>query len=365
MLSAVDECRPLLAPVAVTSRKGRRSMADGGKGPLGHLARLRARLAQKGHTLLDTEWRGWNAAYRFCCAQGHEASRSGSHAIRFLIDCPTCEVAEKLARLQQIADRAGGECLSSAYLGHDTKHHFRCRLGHAFQARASKVMEGQWCQQCARQRQREAIRDPNGLARLQQIARQRGGECLAQSYTRLADTYRFRCAAGHTWSTSGAEVARGAWCARCAMTARSEAYLRKDGLDALHRLAMDRGGECLADRYEGARGRYRFRCEHGHEWQTNGARIFRGAWCPICAHEARRLGIEAMRELAAQRGGVCISETYRDNASKLEWECARGHHWHASPSTIRAGHWCAQCHFMSLITLPKTRRKRRYESVAA
>ncbi|MDO3615312.1 hypothetical protein Q3O97_05600 [Ralstonia pseudosolanacearum] len=338
-------------------------MADIEDGRRVFLARVRERLAESGHELLDTEWLGWNAPYRFRCAHGHEASRTGNHANRFLIACPTCRAAERLARLQQVARQAGGECLSDTYIGRAAMYRFRCGLGHEFEARASKVIGGSWCKHCVRLKHSQAIRDPNGLARLQETARRRGGECLAQAYARLADTYRFRCADGHEWSTSGQEVVRGAWCALCANKARSEAYLRKDGLAELHRLAQSHGGQCLADRYDGANARYRFRCEQGHEWQTNGARIFRGAWCPTCAYEDRRLGIEAMQELAAQRGGLCISHTYVNNSTKLEWECARGHRWHAAAGTIRAGHWCAQCHFLSLITLRRTRRKRRYEVV--
>lgn len=339
-------------------------MADTEGGPRVFLERVRERLAENGHELLDAEWRGWNAPYRFRCAHGHEARRSGSHASRFLIDCPTCRDAKKLDRLQQIARQAGGECLSDRYAGRLATYRFRCGLGHEFEARASKILEGSWCKQCARLRHTKAVRDPNGLSRLQQLARQRGGECLSHTYTRLADKYHFRCTSGHEWSTSGQEVARGAWCGLCAYEARSEAYLRKDGLAALHQIAQSHSGQCLADHYGGANARYRFRCENGHEWETKGARVLRGGWCATCANERRRLGIEVMREMAAQRGGQCLSDTYVNNASKLEWECAHGHRWQAAPGTIRAGHWCAQCHFQSLIKLPRTRRRRRYEAVA-
>ena len=338
-------------------------MADIESGPRVFLARVRERLAESGHELLDAEWRGWNAPYRFRCAHGHEAVRSGSHASRFLIDCPMCRDIERLARLQEIARKAGGECLSERYAGRSAMYRFRCGLGHEFEARFSKIVEGTWCRRCASLKHNEAVRDPNGLERLQKLARLRGGKCLSHTYTRLADKYHFRCANGHEWRTSGQEVARGGWCGLCAYRVRSETYLRKDGLDELHRFARDRGGECLADQYDGAKSYYGFRCRRGHEWRTTGARIFRGAWCLSCAYEDRRLGIDAMRELAARHGGMCVSDIYVNNATKLEWECARGHRWRAAPSAVRAGHWCAQCHFLSLVRLPQTRRRRRYEPV--
>ncbi|WP_232556724.1 hypothetical protein [Ralstonia solanacearum] len=96
------------------------------------LARLRERLAQKGHTLLDNEWRGRTARYRFRCAHGHETSRTGDYALRSLIDCPTCEAEVKLARLQQVARQAGGEWLSTRYSKSSDTYRFRCQLGHEF-----------------------------------------------------------------------------------------------------------------------------------------------------------------------------------------------------------------------------------------
>lgn len=329
------------------------------------LERLRACLAEMGHELLDTEWRGWSAPYRFRCAHGHEVCRTGNHASRFLISCPTCRATEQLGRLQQLAQQAGGECLSETYTSSEAMYRFRCRVGHEFEARAAKIISGSWCKHCARLQHSKAMRDPDGLSRLQAAAQQRGGTCLTPTYTRMSDSYRFRCAEGHEWQAAGADVIRGTWCKRCANTARSRAYRRKDGLPELQRIAQSHGGHCLAERYEDAKTFYRFRCAHGHEWTTNGARIFRGAWCVACAYETRRVGIDAMREIAAQRGGLCLSDTYVNNSTKLEWECARGHRWHAAASTIRAGHWCAQCHYLSLVRLPKTRRRRRYEAVEA
>ena len=58
------------------------------------------------------------------------------------------------------------------------------------------------------------------------------------------------------------------------------------------------------------------------------------------------LDIEDMRQAAAFRGGKCLSETMvkGDLATKLEWECAFGHHFEASPALVLlGGHWCEEC----------------------
>ncbi|WP_231663628.1 hypothetical protein [Ralstonia solanacearum] len=210
-------------------------------------------------------------------------------------------------------------------------YRFRCRLGHEFETRGAGVIAGTWCRRCADNQRGEALRDPEGLARIQDAARKRGGQWLPQPYTRIQDTYRFRCAEGHEWMARGATVVRGKWCRLCALKARSVDSLRKDGLDELRRIAQEHGGQCLTHGYEGIRGRYRFRCAQGHEWETTGVIVIEGAWCPICSRDKLKLGIEAMREMAALRGGRCISDAYVNSVTKLEWECARGHRWHTTP----------------------------------
>ncbi|OAI80451.1 hypothetical protein RSP799_07650 [Ralstonia solanacearum] len=338
-------------------------MADTDAGPSTYLARLRKRLAQKGHTLLDDEWRGRNVRYRFRCAHGHETSRSGNHALRSPLDCPTCEGEAKLARLQQIAQHAGGECLSTRYSYNAAKYRFRCRFGHEFEMRGERLLKGGWCPRCAFIRRGEARRDPTGLARIQEAARKRGGEWLPQPYALMTDAYRFRCAEGHEWTAPGSAVVYGKWCLLCGNKASGDACRRKDGLDELHRIAQEHGGQCLSHHYQNARTRYHFRCAQGHEWGTMGWNVLRGTWCLKCANSRHKLSIETMREMAAERGGLCVSDTYVDLQTKLEWECARGHRWHSKPHNIRVGHWCPQCAHLSRITRHKTRLQRRYEAV--
>ena len=62
---------------------------------------------------------------------------------------------------------------------------------------------------------------------------------------------------------------------------------------------------------------------------------------PLC-----ELDIEDMRQAAAFRGGKCLSETMvkGDLATKLEWECAFGHRFLATPALVLlGGHWCDEC----------------------
>jgi nucleoside-diphosphate-sugar epimerase len=58
------------------------------------------------------------------------------------------------------------------------------------------------------------------------------------------------------------------------------------------------------------------------------------------------LDIDDMRGAAAFRGGKCLSNSMMpgDMATKLDWECAFGHRFLASPALVlQGGHWCPEC----------------------
>jgi hypothetical protein len=350
--------------------------------------------------------------------------RSGSHLLYHLIVCPACRDEVALKQLDVLARSRGGRCVSGTYAGRTARYQFVCHHGHVFEKTAGNLQKGSWCVSCARAEHSKRMVSPDGMKRLREVARLHGGKCLSRGYTKLTERYRFRCAEGHEWETIGSDVVRGAWCRVCADQRKVHAYRHKDGLERLRACAESHGGVCLSLTYEGSKGRYRFRCNAGHEWETLGARIFRGAWCQECRHEAKRFGIDRMRGLAAGQGGLCLSEVYRNaatrlewecrqghrwwavpaaiarghwcpdcshetaklgidlmqslarerggkcisttyvnSASRLEWECTKGHRWLATPNTIRSGHWCARCYFISITTTEKTRRKRRHEAV--
>jgi hypothetical protein len=118
----------------------------------------------------------------------------------------------------------------------------------------------------------------------------------------------------------------------------------------MRQIAATRGGECLSDRYKSAHAPLRWRCAKGHEWETPAAAVRnRGSWCPACMREVAasktRLGIEVARELAAERGGVCLTEEYPKERRKIfRWRCADGHEWESTLMAARhAGQWCPVC----------------------
>ena len=68
-----------------------------------------------------------------------------------------------------------------------------------------------------------------------------------------------------------------------------------------------------------------------------------------------RLTIEKLQQVAASRGGKCLSAVYVNTQKQLIWECAKGHRWRARPWDILEGHWCKRCAGLEKKTIEEMR----------
>ncbi len=208
-------------------------------------------------TCLEDAWLGWQVRHRFRCEQGHVFERLPNAVIRSKcqVVCPTCLGQVYLERLQAVARGAQVECLDDQWRGADALYNFRCPLGHTWQRRSTRANANASCPVCNRQHVNKRKQLSDGLARLQQAAQSKGGECLSDHYGGTAQRYRFRCSEGHEWLAAGCDIlSKGHWCRLCADQHKRESYRLANGLERLRALAEKRGGLCLSDVYVGGGG---------------------------------------------------------------------------------------------------------------
>ena len=119
----------------------------------------------------------------------------------------------------------------------------------------------------------------------------------------------------------------------------------KLGIQDAHEVAQRHGGKCLSEAYESNRLHLRWKCAAGHEWNANLKSVKdNGSWCSICFHESRRISIAEVRQLAESRGGMCLSMKYVNAKQQLRWRCTAGHEWFATLDGVKyGGSWCPQC----------------------
>lgn len=181
---------------------------------------------------------------------------------------------------------------------------------------------------------------------MQQTAAEKGGWCLSTEYTNQLTKLTWKCAEGHVWETRPSTIRAGKWCPICARTSKNR-YKKYKTIDDMRKLAEDRYGHCLSEHYSGTQSKLMWQCADGHVWEALPNNVQKGSWCPICSKQkkksSKRLTLEDMVELASQHEGFCLSDTYVNAHTKLEWKCSEDHVWEASPSNIKKGSWCPTC----------------------
>lgn len=243
-----------------------------------------------------------------------------------------------LAEMKQIASALGGECLSDKYVNTGTKLLWRCRVGHEWKGTPHHVKGGHWCPQCSYKKRGELLKDT--IEQMQNIALNKGGECLSDKYVNSEEKLKWKCENGHIWEATPHSVKSGSWCWRCYGTFPLT-------LAEMHDIAKERGGKCLSTEYVNSTSNLLWECKEGHKWEAVPGSIKSGSWCRRCAG-LEKLTIEDMHTLAKNRGGLCLSTEYMSSQTKLRWQCANGHVFFTTPSHIKtSGSWCRTCDYES------------------
>ena len=241
--------------------------------------------------------------------------------------------------IKQLAHSRGGTCIGlSSGNGYLAKYVWRCSKGHTWEATFASVNSGSWCLQCSRDKQKNTIEE------MQTLATKLGGKCLSPNYVNAHTKLKWQCLQGHHFEATPAHVKHGRWCRICG-NKRAIAG-RTTTISEIQALATARKGKCLSGSYTPGM-KLKWQCEHSHIWEAELHNVKSGKWCPVCGHRRagrkRRLSIEEMRNIAHSYGGRCLSTSYQNTDFKLQWECSEGHTWLAIPSSVKKGHWCAEC----------------------
>ncbi len=264
---------------------------------------------------------------RECSAKGFEIHEGWS---KDDLDLSKAYSPKRLLEMQDIAKERGGKCLSRYYVDALTKLRWRCAEGHEWEATSNKVKSSNnWCPKCA------------GVARLslkdaQESAKARGGKCLSSEYVNATSPMDWECIKGHRWSVAYCGIRNGAWCLECSSS-------KKLTITEMQVLAQERGGKCLSTEYKSNKFPLQWECAKGHKWWTPPSNIRNaGSWCPACSGKQKKT-IGELQELAASKGGRCLSTKYDNQTTMLQWKCESGHRWKMQYPSIIRGSWCPEC----------------------
>lgn len=176
---------------------------------------------------------------------------------------------------------------------------------------------------------------------MRQFAIKKGGWCLSEEYVNQSNYLIWKCSEGHVWEAKYKRIRNGSWCPICSRKSRRGKQRLNRTIDDMRQIAKDRGGDCLSETYINVSTKLLWKCKEGHTWEAPPSTIKKGSWCPICSRNSEtrkqnlKLTIDDMRQIAKERSGDCLSDIYVNSHTKLLWQCKEGHTWEAIPSNIK------------------------------
>lgn len=87
----------------------------------------------------------------------------------------------------------------------------------------------------------------------------------------------------------------------------------------------------------------KIQCGNGHKVNVKISKILNNTWvCRNC--NQRKHSIQTFHDIAKNRNGKCLSESYLGLNKHLLFECESNHKWEATPNNIKnKNSWCPQC----------------------
>lgn len=127
-----------------------------------HLVGLKRFAKKMGGECLSTEWLGERRPYKFRCGDcGRKWETFAGNILTHRHWCSSCSQREKwakvnrqrniLGKMQQVAIKRGGRCLSRKWLGALANYRFRCGdCGREWETKPSIILDrGGWCRSCS------------------------------------------------------------------------------------------------------------------------------------------------------------------------------------------------------------------------
>ncbi|MEK9207750.1 MAG: hypothetical protein AAB922_04660 [Patescibacteria group bacterium] len=170
---------------------------------------------EQGGRLISKIYLGSHSNHVWECSMGHKW-KATPHNIKRGRWCPKCATEMRgnltrldIERMQELANKHGGKCLSIKYINAGTELKWQCANGHVWESTPNKIQQGRWCAKCSR-------RFPLDMKEMQKIAKKKGGKCLSTVYINARTKLKWRCSQGHEWEAIPDSVKRGTWCPICA-----------------------------------------------------------------------------------------------------------------------------------------------------
>jgi hypothetical protein len=168
-----------------------------------------------------------------------------------------------------------------------------------------------------------------------------GYTVIFKKYKNQMQKLKFICPKGHKHSITFCGFRGGHRCYYC----RQKVYLPKDVKNIL-----SKENYVLIGSYKGktSSDQIKFKCPNGHISKTKFGNFVKGTRCRKCYEKSLSFKIEEIKNFAKKHNYQVIGNNYKNQESKLNFKCAKGHIYKVSYKTfkkrINKGSSCKQCY---------------------
>ena len=290
----------------------------------------RALARSRGLIWLGTEPPGTQRLTTWRCRKhGHVFERTYNRILA-IQGCSICSgrVSKTPADYHALAHERGFRWLGPTVATTRVNTRWRCAQGHTFTARYSTIQQGSGCPHCGR-------RAPKDRADYETLARRRRLTWLGPLPATIRFKTRWRCSKGHGFPATYNTIQQGHGCPTCAGNRPPTAA---DYRQAGRAQGLTWIGPPGANR----RARSRWRCRHGHIWETVLGTVERGHGCPWCRVTVRKTETD-FRALARERRLTWLGKRAVKTSEKTTWRCSKGHFFDTTYSILLQGSGCPTC----------------------
>lgn len=112
----------------------------------------------------------------------------------------------------------------------------------------------------------------------------------------------------------------------------------------LKQFALNKGGDCLSEKYTNTHDFYIWKDHLGNTWKARWYNILNGTWSPFLkeqkkANSLRKYTVDDLKKIAESKGGNILSKEYHNTKTKLLWSDSKDRQFEMTLECVLAGQW--------------------------
>lgn len=233
---------------------------------------------------------------------------------------------------KQIESIEGYKLLSKEYKNAKMKLKVQCNKKHTYLATWDNFKKGVRCPYCAGNAKLTYEHIKNHI-------KKSGYHLISKIYKNSETKLDIQCNNGHIYQTNWNNFQSGNRCSYCAGNIRNSYEYIKSQIESVD------GYKLLSKKYKNALLKLKVQCNKKHNYEVTWSNFQRNHRCPYCAGNAKPTYKYIKNFIESVEDYQLISKTYKNNSTKLEIKCNKGHIYQANWDVFQRGQRCPKCKF--------------------